>query len=170
MRGSGFVLVLTVAAGCRVVVPGDGRVVLVEPDEAVDAAYSIELKRSVHFWDVTGACFRVREELVDGEPIAARVPFVADGARSNAADPQLAWYAEAEGRVHVPIGELQELDVDHDELTALFAHELGHALGLNHLPQQVALMAPHVPALQQLTDADVREFCTRWTTPICAGP
>lgn len=54
-------------------------------------------------------------------------------------------------------------DVDTDwgqfvEMASVIAHELGHTMGLAHVPEPDALMNAVVPPVLALTDADRREF------------
>ncbi len=148
-------------------VPGDGRLVLVEPDAVVEAAFGGALARGVRYWDLVGARLRTPGEVIDPDVAAATLAVRSEGTRDRSADPVLAWYSESDGAIHVPVAELEGLGLGGDELTALLAHEAGHALGLGHIAEAAGVMSPHVPPLHSITQADGAEFCARWHTVAC---
>lgn len=87
------------------------------------------------YWDGVGARLRVEGHLdADDAQLspAARLDVVPDdGATGAPAGHPVAWYSTVDGKVHVILP--FRLDGSRDVYNALFAHELGHAVGLEHV-------------------------------------
>jgi hypothetical protein len=176
MRVAAIVLALVSAAGCRRTVPGDGRLVLVRVDAALAAlpvqvvlddgtlaTASLEpyVARGVRYWDAVGARLRtVAQRTPTDGPVAADLGIVADSALDRALDGAPAFYSELDGAVHVDRAQLRaQADIYYPEveLAALFAHEAGHALGLEHERAGSGVMAQRC-WLPALTATDVAQF------------
>jgi len=184
MRGgsAAAVVALLASAGCSQRLPGDGRLVRVTVAASLasmsvqvvrgdgtlaTAALGPYVTRGVRYWDAVGACLRTDDDIGPGETIAAELRVVADSALDRALDGAPAFYSELDGAVHVAADELRargDVYYPEVELTALFAHEAGHALGLAHEPPCTAVMAQRC-WLPALTDADTAQFVRVQRTP-----
>jgi hypothetical protein len=158
------------ASACRVVVPGDGRLVAIEvaPDIAdhevqiFTGRHTSEAHRlgeyvaaGAHYWDAVGARLRTADEIGEEVPAVTVRIEVADAFTSAFSDGHPAWYGYTDGAVHVV------LDGYFDQgfapsYSSLFAHELGHALGLDHISGD-AVMHPG-ESWRRLQAADVEQF------------
>lgn len=173
----GLVVVVAVGGGgCRPSVPGDGRLVLVRVERSlatlpvqvvrddgalVTASLAPYVADGMRYWDVVGARLRtVAQATATDGPVAAELDVVADSALERACDGAPAFYSALDGAVHV---DREQLCARGDawypevELRALFAHEAGHALGLEHEPAGAGVMAQRC-WLPALSGADVAQF------------
>ena len=176
MRAFAIVLALAASAGCRATVPGDGRLVLVSVDAALAvlpvhvvlgdgtlATSSLEpyVARGIRYWDPVGARLRTAQQRTPADgPVAAELRIVADSALDHALDGAPAFYSELDGTIYVDRGQLRargDIYYHEVELTALFAHEAGHALGLVHEPTGSGVMAQRC-WLPALTATDIAQF------------
>jgi hypothetical protein len=167
--------VLLASAGCSRPLPGDGRLVRVTVGASLAStwvqvvradgtlattALGPYVRRGVRYWDAVGACLRTDDDITPGNPIAAELHVVADSALDRALDGAPAFYSELDGAVHVATDELRargDTYYPEVELTALFAHEAGHALGLAHEAPCTAVMAQGC-WLPALTAIDAAQF------------
>lgn len=170
-----LLLVLALLAGCRVVYPGDGRRVPVRFDAGVlerPIAYRDEagtmrpvLLKAFEWWSSAGVNFDLARSGEGGALPTRSDPWWEGATRDAWGD-----YDEASGEIYL-FQDLWGLDdgrsrvapvIDADNLTAVFAHELGHAVGLDHDPHAEALM--HSPPGQPygLTEWDYAALVARW--------
>lgn len=176
-----ILMVLAYGSGCSARVPGDGRLVLVLVDDGLasatlattgddgittyDLSIGAAVRQGARYWDAYGAKLRAPEDALpeDGEP-AATIRVVQASAVEELFDESSSWYSTEDGNVHVPIDRLSAMTnggraFRNHQLPAMYAHELGHALGLMHVANPDAVMY-HVGAPDAaLTDADKAEFC-----------
>lgn len=184
MRAAAIMLGLVVGVACRPSVPGDGRLVLVRVDAALatlpvqvvrddgsPATVSLEayVAGGIRYWDAVGARLRTIAQRTPADgPVAAELDIVADSSLDRACDGAPAFYSELDGAVHVDREQLRargDAYYPEVELRALFAHETGHALGLDHEPAGTGVMAQRC-WLPALTAADVAQFeRTRGSSP-----
>ena len=169
------VVLLLASAGCRKPIPGDGRLVLVRVDTSV-ASTKVQVVRAdgslattalgpyatlgVHYWDAVGARLRTADERAVDESAAGELHIVADSALDRALDGAPAFYSEIDGAVHVDLDQLRargDTYYPEVELAGLFAHEAGHALGLEHEAACTGVMAQRC-WLPALTAVDVAQF------------
>ncbi|HEX9104576.1 MAG TPA: matrixin family metalloprotease [Polyangia bacterium] len=117
--------------------------------------------RGARYWDAVGARLRTVAERTPADgPVAAELHIVADSGLDRALDGAPAFYSELDGAVHVDRAQLRargDVYYPEVELAALFAHEAGHALGLEHEPAGSGVMAQRC-WLPALTAADVAQF------------
>jgi hypothetical protein len=175
MRAGVVLALCIVCIGCRQQIPGDGRPVLVTVDESLaslpvqvvradgtqaSATLMPYVARGVRYWDAVGARLRVADDWLPGDGIAAELRIVPASALDHALDGAPAFYSELDGAVHVDLAQLRArggIYFPEVELRALFAHEAGHALGLDHVPHCKGVMAQHC-WLDGLTSVDVAQF------------
>lgn len=170
------VAAMAACSGCRHPVPGDGRLVLVQVDDALaalpvnvaqpdgtlaQAQLGDYIAQGVRYWDATGARLRTPEQVTadDGEP-AATLQIVVASSVDHSLDGAPAFYADIDGQIHVDPAQFRAKDGTYYaavEFAAMFAHEAGHALGLDHEPGCTGVMSQQC-WLPALTDADVAQF------------
>jgi hypothetical protein len=135
-----FVAATLILAACSPFVPHD-RLVLVEPSETI-AAYEVSLdtggtsrlfdliQAGIRIWDPAGPKFRTVNQL-DGETPAATLRVVADSSSPGWSGDSDLWYSREDGDVHVLLP--PRFGADAGTWRGLFAHEVGHAMGLGHV-------------------------------------
>lgn len=166
-----FLALLLLVGGCRVVYPGDGQLVAVELDEALRPCATEALRIGTHYWDEAGVQLRVREELPAGGRIAAKISVRGDACtdlgdavvhsgNGTVAPTPAAQYDLYGGNVYLF---LKNWTDDMPGMAQTIAHELGHAIGLDHVHEYDAVMngdgGPYRP---DLADADLREHARVW--------
>lgn len=178
-----FVASLVAVGGCASPVPGDGRLVSVEVDPAIadvligaggyhcagstcaswsPQPLSVYVGRGLRYWDSVGAQLRLNTEVGNRFP-AAVLHVVAGGDDAPAGEAPAAWWSQVDGNIHVTWPMV--LSGDDTAYASLFAHEAGHALGLNHVDDThdsaVDVMSP-VGSAEQLGPLDRKQFLERW--------
>lgn len=172
----GLVVAMMLVVGCRTSVPGDGRLVLVVVDDAVSTLpinvvgadgtlgqgqLGDYVAQGVRYWDAVGARLRTPEQVTaeDGEP-AATLHVVVASSTEHLFDGAPAFYADVDGEIHVDLAQFRAKGSTYytaTEFAAMFAHESGHALGLDHEPGCSGVMSQKC-WLPALTAADVAQF------------
>ena len=169
------VLFLAVAvvffAGCaRKVYPGDGRLVVVEIAPELDACPLLgstvgeAVRQGIAMWDEAGARLRTVDKLQPEEQNEAehapRLP-VHGTCPSAQYDPTAEWgeYENTSGEIvlHNWLPDTRWIVA-----TSLVAHEAGHAIGLDHVPDPTAIMHADAAERADLSDADLREHAMVW--------
>lgn len=178
-----FVIMAVWVCGCAARVPGDGRLVVVTVDDAVgeklvsvvDAdghvsarPFAEAVSAGARYWDSVGARLRTYDALTTAEwneKPAATVRIecsnaVEDLTQGNAS----AWIDDTDGNIRINCSDAAwkaNNVYTAPQLAALFAHELGHALGLPHAAgaDHAAVMSPHSAITPALLPADVALFC-----------
>lgn len=155
MRVLGLVTLLLGA--CASSYPCDGSLVRVVPSPAIDYEGHDRVRAGLHRWDAFGCLFRAPDELPQGEVSAYPDIKVIEYTH------QAYTYAGEADLYNKVI--YFDLDYFHNGWTDVYAeniiaHELGHMLGLGHVPEQYpAIMNPVVNDLDALTVSDYNEFC-----------
>ncbi len=181
------------AVGCanysvdRIVYPGNGETVIVDIDPELDACpltladgtsttVGAAIRFGIRYWDATGACLRTADQLTH-EKVGANARRLHVWSNDSAHDAgtnvathgeQLAAYRHNYGDVEVHLSRLQTQglsDFYWTQFVVTFAHETGHALGLDHVTDTDAVMYPNATrgnARDDLADADLKEFTRVW--------
>lgn len=181
-----FVIMFAITCGCAARLPGDGRLVIVTVDDAVaqkmvsvvDAAGHVSPRpfgeaasAGARYWDAVGVRLRTYDALTPAEwnetPAAIVNIQCASAVETSVEGEHFGWQSPVDGNIRI------ECDSDvykpgnaftADQLAAAFAHELGHALGLNHVQDSHAVMYRDSAATPTITAADRAEFCARAIT------
>lgn len=166
--------------GCGSYLPA-GQLVLVNVDRAVaDTVIAVvdndgsnpgtvrlgdAICQGVRYWDAVGARLRCPEDIAaeDGAP-AATLDIVRATAVEELFDSSESWYYVVDGKIHVPADRLLAMaDASNGfarlSLTAMYAHESGHAFGLMHTKPAADLMNAHAAWRPDLSADDVAQFC-----------
>jgi hypothetical protein len=170
----------TAAGGCAPRIPGDGRLVLVAFEPGVEArqvdtaelgpvTFGEAIDAGAQYWDVVGARVRTRYDLTAAERAVAEDEAAATLTFRCATDTQrsledllyridaFAWYNESDGEIYVDCGG-PDRGYEWTWLTAAFAHEIGHAMGLDHVSGH-AIMNAAGSDYSAIQTADKAEFC-----------
>jgi hypothetical protein len=116
--------------------------------------------RGMRYWDAVGARLRTADEVAPDEMIAAELHIATASALDHSLDRAPAFYSELDGAVYVDPEQLRargDSYYSEVEFAALFAHEAGHALGLQHEPLCAGIMAQRC-WLPRLTNVDITQF------------
>jgi hypothetical protein len=106
-----------------------------------------------HVWDVVGAQVRCEREVEGQHALSSIGVVLADEWEYPG---HAAWWNSLDGKIHFATMQWS----DRDDATAAAAHEIGHALGLDHLGAG-NLMAADIESVT-LTDEDRAAFCGHW--------
>lgn len=187
----GVVALAAVVAGCspsRVIYPGDGRLVIVDIDPALDACplrrdngtvttFGAAVRAGLQYWNAVGVRLRTPNELLlseaDEAKKAPRLRVFGDPEIAgrdwdkNDGTQRIAQYNYA-GTVQLFTRFWTVTQIDDRywmEITSTIAHEFGHAIGLEHVSEKEAVMyyeALPENARDDLADADMREHARVW--------
>lgn len=169
------IIAVSMLGGCSPAIRGDGSLAVVEispglRDLTVNGSHTDASGKLIvesfnmedaycagaHLWDAAGAQVRCRREI--GNRIATSDVHVdvADAWEEPLDPGAVAWYLPGTSLIRQTAPDCGAFSV----CVAQAAHELGHALGLQHLDAG-ALMAPNTDSAS-LTDADLRSFSSIW--------
>jgi Matrixin len=152
------------------VYPGDGRLITVLPDESWGHRFvqladgslmpEVELLRAgAHYWDSVGARLRLPGE----DPGEGRGGPYLPVHRSGESPDRAGWYqgdAVTIVAAWSPRGELSDQGVEY--YSTICAHEFGHALGMEHLPEGDAVMYYAPGRRPDLSEWDADQFFKKW--------
>lgn len=143
--------------------PGNGPLVIVHIDAIFDQSVwcgttkGALIREGLHYWDQVGATFRAPDEVSTGAPAVAeltarQVDFMnpRTGGDFDGAHINITSDLSAETGPHCA-----------EYLRTITAHEIGHAMGLQHVPDDAVMYYVATPQTA-LTAADVREWERVW--------
>jgi len=147
--------------GCGKIYPCDGSIVIVHPDSKIEEVGHDVFREGLHVWDEYGCKFRAKDELTDFELSRNSGPVLdvngIDG-RINGNDIGVYWTT---GYIDIDLYLFQ----DTNAAIHTIAHEVGHSMGLDHVPldRGVAIMNPAIdPNVLKPTVFDYDEWCRLW--------
>lgn len=159
---------LVSAAGCRKVYPGDGQVVIVDlvqdgdmPVENGTVVRRLDVVRfGTHVWDSAGARFRLPDEVGPAEDVYEKhLPLRIGGCSAGEG---IAGYDLFYGDICLE-GKDPALDIPGWGWGQVVAHEIGHAMGLDHINDHDAIMTSYGPLITtEINDADLAEYRRVW--------
>jgi hypothetical protein len=175
MRSLALIALLWLSGCHRIVYPGNGPLVVVTLDDDFYNHYILEgakqyqeaglIAEGIRVWDACGAHLRMMEQLTNDEKL------VADAAphlhfNYSDFDPTL-WgstmagdYVSWNGQITLYSWAMAEFDKT--TLIEEAAHESGHAIGLNHVPDSNAIMFWQLHYSDKLEAADFAEHARVW--------
>ncbi len=169
--------------GCFKVYPGDGTLVIVDIDRDLDTCYvrtstssdtlGTIIRHGIRLWDVAGTRLRTEDQLIDDErgenESAPRLRIRGDACSEIEADVVRVGngiitpspVGQYDGDVHLFI---RRWPLDNQlSLIATVAHEVGHAIGLDHVRGQgIAVMNESAAPLEEIGESDLREHRRVW--------
>lgn len=166
-------LLLTLACvGCGPQIPGDGHLVIFDIDNAFSRTPTITdtigtphseleaLRMGIHLWNPLGANFKLADEVSptdNSAPFAVHFGVHRDSATIAASGvcwPGLGYLTIYADHIESDVGNAYNF------LVTTTAHEVGHALGLQHVGEE-AVMNP-ADFDNQLTGSDTAQFHALW--------
>lgn len=169
-------LLLALSSGCLRYYPGDGQLVLVTLDDAfyrnsitdTDGTQHVEaddIEQGLLWWNVVGARLRTKNqiELTDLLQIdkAPRLHISrSDTQTSLIGGGEAGQYDSLTGEVTLYAWAVIELD--QAQLRCAAAHEVGHAMGLQHVADPEAVMYYALADRTGINDSDIAEFTKYW--------
>lgn len=172
----GLWLVLLSTCGCLKFYPGDGRLVLVTLDDAfyhnsindTDGSSHLEaddIEQGLLWWNPVGARMRTKNqiELTDLLQIdkAPRLHISrSDTQTSLVGQGEAGEYDGLTGEVTLYTWAI--IEMDQPQLRCAAAHEVGHAMGLQHVKDPDAVMYYKLADRSGINDSDIAEFTRYW--------
>lgn len=166
-------LVLLVTGCSRVVYPGDGRLVIVEIDPELEETkvngYPLGtiIRNGIRYWDTAGARLRTRDQLSDQElrdidnAPRLRVRGNRGVVGSNLSREHVAFYHPDSGDIEIFLDGWHSNESLAKQI-GIVAHEVGHAIGLNHVADTDSIMSAPPSSRRDLSDSDLQEHARVW--------
>ena len=160
------IVLLVFLSGCRKVYPCDGSTVLVNFAPNLDAVGHDDLRQALHVWDVYGCGFRTKDELTQDQLSRVHGETLQVTGHSFGASPSTIGVYEYGGTAEQGYIVLDtDLFNGHSDYDVhVVAHEVGHAFGMNHVPQELgnAIMNPVSNDIIVPTALDYDMWCRLW--------
>jgi len=156
IRGDGTLAVLQISAPMRNLTVEDSH--NNDDGHIVDESFNMEDAYCVgaHLWDVAGAQVRCEREIGNRIAVSSIRVDVADAWEESLEPGSAAWYLPDTSMIRQAAPQCATMN----SCAAEAAHEIGHALGMQHL-KSGALMSPNTDS-ESLTEDDLRAFRSIW--------
>lgn len=153
-----LLMILFYGAGCTRVFPGNAPVSLVGDGEWTHNADDVAaLDEAAALWNSLGARFSL--DARGGPTLVVRIEPIPWWVQTGVAD-AIGAYEEVDGVVYA---DSRKVSAPNGLLMQVLAHELGHAIGLDH--DAYGIMSARVSTDYRLSPEDIAEYRAKWGTP-----